>query len=216
MIDKLISFFKDLMIYLVPGIVVNVCILINLEKLNWIFAYKDEYPRIELLLLILSFIVGFFITQFQISIYHRLDKNKNSFQVLSKENKLLEEVFNKKFGILNLQDVNNFDFRNFCYQYVLNNGSDKINFLIQRADTLLLFSISMFIPSIIIISSISNFLFVNIICKIICFTLLICFAMFTLLKASNHFKQDKEKRIFFSFLSIVVEGKEKSGIDQKL
>ena len=79
MIDKLISFFKDLMIYLVPGIVVNVCILINLEKLNWIFAYKDEYPRIELLLLILSFIVGFFITQFQISIYHRLDKNKNGF-----------------------------------------------------------------------------------------------------------------------------------------
>lgn len=200
MFDQLTSFFKDIIIYLIPGIIINICLVTIFDKNIWLLERKSD--SVELIMLIISFIEGFILTQFQIIIYHRLSKNRiKYFKYLTDKDNLLKE---KIISILQFDDSHfeKFDTRNFCYQFILNNCDPKIVFLIHRSDTFNLFCVSLFIPILIIFLTIFLVLTFSFWLKLLILIPIFFIALYTLLKAAKHFEHDKEKKIYYSFLGI--------------
>lgn len=204
------SYIKDFIIYIVPGIIVNSCIIILTNNVDWFiedFKNNQNNTNIGLLWVIISFIVGFLITQFQIIIFNKKIKkepltylnvitDKNVRLIIDRNIRYLLKVYENK-SIKNPTDL-----RLFCYQYVLNQGTNQIINLIYRADALFLFAVSIYIPSLLLIITILFILKCILLSSLFIF-LLATFLLTTLLKKIIHFfRKDKELRIYYGFLVV--------------
>ncbi len=207
---------KDLIIYLIPGILnlmlLSIFILSVTNSKDDIFQLLKNNISLSILGIVIAFVLGFILSQFQIIIFKKLFVNKlRKIRTLNYNISITEfkpiicEEIKKEFKINNIDDstlLENNDIFFYCYSYVIENSNDKSLEAINRSNNLSSFATALFIPLTLIILNLVNLLSISICCKVILFIILLIPSFLLLKKIIINFKGDFHINTFRTFYLI--------------
>lgn len=204
---------KDLIIYLIPGII-NLMLfsffllsITNSDKK--IFELIKNNISLSILGIVISFVLGFILSQFQIIIFKKIfeeklkEIRKLSYCItLDVFKPIICEEIKKEFKLDKLDNttlLENQDIFFYCYSYVIEKSNDKSLEVINRSNNLSSFATALFIPIALIALNLVNQFSINCGGKVVLFIFLLIPSFFLLKKIIINFKGDFHLNTFRAF-----------------
>lgn len=207
MSEKFGTLLKDFIIYVIPGFLITTCIIQLYGKLELITNLIKDNLNIAIVGLFFSFIIGFLSSQLQLVIFNILKGEKTYTLNDVIDNEPLKDRILAKFIETTGIDISqkkilpeSSNIRSFCNQYTTNFGNSESLNLIQRANYLASFSITLVIPTILCLATTLMYFQVKYISIItIIFS---CLLLILVNKIFHNFEKSRVSMIFYTFLAI--------------
>lgn len=207
MSEKFGTLLKDFIIYVIPGFLITTCIIQFYGKLELVTNLIKDNLNIAILGLFFSYIIGFISSQLQLILFN-IFKGENTYNLAdvieneSLRNRILY-LFIKTTGVEIAKKEDLFDssnIRSYCNQYITSFGNSESLNLIQRANYLASFSITIFLPTILCLITILTYFKVQYMWVIT--VVFSCLLILLLYKIYHNFEKSRVSMIFYTFLAI--------------